>query len=39
VLDAPSAVPGLAVVGPLLEVLGRPLPWLGAYQLLVVDRS
>jgi SAM-dependent methyltransferase len=39
VLYAPAAVPGLAVVGPLLEGLGRPLPWLGAYQLLVVDRS
>jgi SAM-dependent methyltransferase len=37
-LDAPSAVPGLPVVGPLLEGLGRPLPWLGAWQLLVVDR-
>lgn len=38
-LYAPSAVPGLPIVGPLLEGLGRPLPWLGAYQLLVVDRS
>jgi SAM-dependent methyltransferase len=38
VLDAPSAVPGLDIVGPLLERLGRPLPWLGAWQLLVVDR-
>jgi len=37
-LYAPAAVPGLHVVGPLLEGLGRPLPWLGAYQLLVVDR-
>ena len=38
-LYAPSAFPGLHVVGPLLEELGRPIPWLGAYQLLVVDRS
>jgi SAM-dependent methyltransferase len=38
-LYAPAAVPGLAVVGPLLEGLGRPIPRLGAYQLLVVDRS
>jgi hypothetical protein len=38
-LYAPAAFPGLAVVGPLLEALGRPLPWLGAWQLLVIDRS
>jgi len=38
VLFAPGPFPGLTRVGPLLEAAGRPLPALGAFQVLVVDR-
>jgi ubiquinone/menaquinone biosynthesis C-methylase UbiE len=37
-LFAPAAFPCLGRVGRLLEAAGRPLPALGAFQVLVVDR-
>jgi ubiquinone/menaquinone biosynthesis C-methylase UbiE len=39
VLHAPGRFPGLRIVGPVLELLGRAAPGFGAFQVLVVDRS
>ncbi len=36
-LYAPGAFPGLEVVGPLLEVIGKAVPGWGAFQVLSVD--
>lgn len=38
-LHAPGPFPGLRIVGPALELLGRAVPAFGAFQILVVDRS
>jgi ubiquinone/menaquinone biosynthesis C-methylase UbiE len=38
-LHAPGTFPGLRIVGPVLELLGRAAPALGAFQILVVHRS
>lgn len=38
-LHAPGPFPGLRIVGPVLELLGRAAPTFGAFQILVVDRS
>ncbi len=37
VLHAPGALPGLPIVGPLLEFAGRPFPAWAAFQVLAVD--
>lgn len=37
-LYAPSAFPGLTLIGPALETLGRITPGWGAFQVLTVDR-
>ena len=39
VLYAPTAFPGLRWAGPALEVLGRLAPAIGAFQVLVIERS
>lgn len=38
-LYAPSLFPGLPVIGPVLETLGRLAPTFGAFQVLVVDKD
>jgi len=38
-LHAPGPIPGLRLVGPVLEEIGRLAPRLGAFQVLVVTRS
>ena len=38
-LYAPSLFPGLPVIGPVLESLGRLAPTFGAFQVLVVDKD
>jgi SAM-dependent methyltransferase len=39
VLHAPGAFPGLALVGPILETVGRAAPRWGAFQVLVIDKD
>lgn len=38
-LYAPGAFPGLPVVGPALETLGRLAPARGAFQVLTIDKA
>jgi hypothetical protein len=38
-LYAPGWFPGLRIVGPLLESVGRAVPAAAAFQILVIERS
>jgi hypothetical protein len=39
VLYAPGAIPGLSVLGPVLETIGRLVPRWGAFQVLSITKD